>query len=144
MKLKSGCVWNTSDGRLMGFIDDGFDSDLLRDDFMSLINLDYSKQSNTSTEHNESKKDETPTTSFKTMAKYVNVFRLVLFNGISKNIAFFYNNGTLNSNQLLQQILHVYTMLSFCGIEIYGILSDAGVQQSWTFLFTARWEASWL
>ena len=47
-------------------------------------------------------------------------------NGISRNVEFHYNNGSLTANQLARQIIHVIVMLYTININIYAITTDAG------------------
>ena len=47
-------------------------------------------------------------------------------NGISRNLEFCYNNGSLSSNELAKQVFHVITILYIVRVDIYIIVSDAG------------------
>ena len=92
----------------------------MRDQLLELIRNDNKNKNSNATKLNQPDKTSRETD---TMAKYVNLNRFVLFSGYSRNVAYFFNNDTLDSNELLKQLLHV---LSFIGIEVFGVSSDSG------------------
>lgn len=112
MKLKSGIFWNTADHSLVGFasqdnkvltIDDDLQQ-LFRDDNIEAARMD----------------------SVEEPAVYVNQFRFRSIKNTIHNSEFFFNNGALTGDELLEQILHVITCYEMVGCRIHGILSDAG------------------
>jgi hypothetical protein len=135
MKLKAGCTWNTSDGKLSGFIYDSEKSFNLRAQLRNMIERGNTCPTNIESPHNEnnemhvnkngpSRQSEDDGT--KHIATYVQMYRLCLLNGKAYNLQYFFNNGTLTGNEILGQLINIITMLSTIDIDIYGLTSDAG------------------
>jgi hypothetical protein len=62
----------------------------------------------------------------KHVAKKVNLFRIRTIYGISENFEFFYNDGSLTGDDLLEQVLRVIMLCEMTGLRVYILVSDAG------------------
>ena len=60
------------------------------------------------------------------LVTYVNQFRLRTCKNVSISLEFFFNDGTLDGNELMYQLFHVQSMLNNVGIDILMLSMDAG------------------
>jgi len=44
----------------------------------------------------------------------------------TKNVEFFYNHGSLSGDELVAQVMHVITCCESAGVQIHGLVADAG------------------
>jgi hypothetical protein len=59
-------------------------------------------------------------------AVYVNQWRYRSTYGVLHNAEFFFNDGSLNGDELLDQLTHVLLSYELVGAKVLGIESDAG------------------
>ena len=57
---------------------------------------------------------------------YVNQWRFRSTNNLVHNADFFFNNGSLDGNELIRQMIQVVMSYEFIGVKVFGIVSDAG------------------
>ena len=135
MKLKAGCSWNTSDGKLSGFIYDTDKSFDLRSQLRDMFARGKDDSANIESPNNENCENNVPINGVLSecknkcpgkIATYVQLYRLCLLNGNAHNIQYFFNDGFLTGNEILGQLINIITMLSTIDIDIYGVTSDAG------------------
>ena len=62
----------------------------------------------------------------KHIAKKVNLFRVRTLYGLTGNVEFFYNNGSLTGDDLLGQVLRVILLCETVGLQVNLLVSDAG------------------
>jgi hypothetical protein len=108
IKLKSDVACNCRNKEIVGFVGKN-DKISLRDEFAGLL------------ESPEKKEEET-----KSLAVYANQWRFRSLYNKTHDAEFFFNSGCLNSDELLRQCLHAVTCYEMSGVEILGLVSDAG------------------
>ena len=59
-------------------------------------------------------------------AVYVNQWRFRSVHGVLHNAEFFFNDGSLDGDELLDQLTHVLLSYELVGAKVLGIVSDAG------------------
>jgi hypothetical protein len=59
-------------------------------------------------------------------AVYVNQWRFRSAYGVQNNAEFFFNDGSLNRDEILDQLTHVLLSYELVGAKVLGIVSDAG------------------
>ena len=57
---------------------------------------------------------------------YAKQWRFRSTNNLVHNADFFFNNGSLDGNELIRQMIQVVVSYEFIGVKIFGIVSDAG------------------
>jgi hypothetical protein len=67
------------------------------------------------------------------IAKKVNLFRIQTTYGVSANLEYFYNAGTLSGDDLMEQLLRVILLCEIVFVMIVSICSDAGGSNSGLF-----------
>ena len=64
--------------------------------------------------------------SYMSAASYANVFRVRTEKNHAWNVAYFLNDGTLDGDTLIKQILYVITCCELAGLQVQSLVSDAG------------------
>ena len=59
-------------------------------------------------------------------AKYVNQWKFSSVYNETRNLELFFNDGTLDGNEMLRQFLHILFCLNVIGVEVYGLCLDGG------------------
>ena len=90
------------------------EDNLLPDDNTNNIAM---SSSNLSTENDSS---------YMSAASYANVFRVRTEKNHAWNVAYFLNDGTLDGDALIKQILYVITCCELAGLQVQSLVSDAG------------------
>ena len=67
-----------------------------------------------------------PQTNQKKVTVYANQWRFRSTKNLVHNADFFFNNGSLDGNELIRQMMLVVMAYEFIGVKIFGIVSDAG------------------
>jgi hypothetical protein len=108
VKIKSDLVWNSANDEILGFCNIGTSPKVLQDALLRMTSDDATYES----------KDR--------HAVQVNQW---VFRSAKNDIfmaEFFYNTGSLDSDDLLRQLLHVVGSCESIGLQVYGICCDAG------------------
>ena len=106
IKLKNGIMWNCMNNEVTGFVEE----DLKMKDLLNNI-LD--------------KKDDKKVDG-KQLSVYANQWRFRSTRGITHNSNFYFNKGSLDSNEITKQSIDVLSSYELMGIQIHGIVSDGG------------------
>ena len=105
IKLKNGISFNCKSKEIVGFIPEEMDTKNMLENI-----LDMNKK------HKKGK----------VVSVYANQWRFRSTKGLVHNSDFYFNNGSLNGNELVRQFIDVVTSYESIGIKIYGIVSDGG------------------
>ena len=110
VKIKGDLIYNVSNDAVSGFCNVSTCSKALKRKLTELLN------------QNDSDSEEIE----KPHAIMANQFRLRSPFGNIHTAEFFYNSGSLDSDELLRQVLHVVGSFEASEIEVHGICCDAG------------------
>jgi hypothetical protein len=141
MKLQSGVYTNVMTNQIVGLVPVGSSWNEIRKEVRAMANELAEEMSlmegKTSTEDTEDKTTMTkkPTCSSNetlcfTPALYVNQWRIRTAFNKSANVEFFFNDGSLNGNELLFQLFHVCNQLNNVNIIVLLLMFDAGGSNS--------------
>ena len=110
IKIRCGVAYNASTGKEIGFTSSKAAKSLkFVDEILSFIKeSNNGEETETSLEYNEDR-----------AATYANVWRIRTYRNETWNVGYFYNDGYLDSDELLKQLLII---LSSCEILNYFIL----------------------
>ena len=109
VKIKSDLMWNLADDSLVAFCHVSSNPKQLREKLKSLL----------STENKD--KDDV-----KEHAVYANQWRFRSCRNEIHTAEYFFNNGNLDADEILRQLIHVTTNYENVSIQIHGVCSDAG------------------
>ena len=108
VKLKNGIAYNCKSNAVTGFLPEHMDT---KNVYQNILN-----KSSCSTNEDSSKK----------ATVYANQWRFRSTLNLVHNADFFFNNGSLDGNELIRQMILVISSYEFIGVKIFGIVSDAG------------------
>jgi hypothetical protein len=146
MKLVGDVAWNVKDNTVVGFAGtskENLSLQAIMDEVLFLVEDEEDEGTKELAEENTEEKQP----ELHERAVYVNQFRLRTTRGQIKNLEFFYNNGTLSGDELLEQVMHVISCCELAGIMIHALVCDAGGPNKSLFtLLTKKKETShgWL
>ena len=113
MKLKTGIYWRSSDHKACGFASCS--------STMSLTDSIRDMIQDEENEHDEIFQEKYAP------AIYVNQWRFQSTYNVIHNAEFFFNTGSLDGNDMLQhQLIHVILSYELIGVQILGLVSNAG------------------
>ena len=117
MKLKGGVYMRTSDNKIIAF-SNSYDAFRLKGEIAALI-----KDGKGLADIINQNLDQDNTLHH---ANYVNQWKFRSVYGETRNLEFFFNDGTLDGNEMLRQFLHIIMCLDVIGVEVYGLCLDGG------------------
>ena len=106
IKLKNGLAWNYMNNEVTGFISDEMNTSEF---FENILGLTLDKIKNK-----------------KQIAVYATKWRFRSTKNKVHNAKFYYNTGSLDSNEITKQFFDVLTSYEMLGMKILGIMIDGG------------------
>lgn len=129
MKLKSGFYANVKDGTTTAMAASSGRSTLsLAEELQQLVEREESEAASDDPFND----DSTGTSKSYTDAMYVNIFQLKTSNGLAHYAKYFYNDGSLLSDEQLGNLLLVITMYEIIDTHIHATNCDASGQNGGT------------
>ena len=109
IKLKNGISYNCNSNKVTGFLPEHMDTKNVYNNILDK-SLKINKQ--------RTKKNATRV--------YANQWSFRSTNNLVHNADLFFNNGSLDRNELIRQLIQVVISYEFIGVKIFGVVSDAG------------------
>eukprot|EP00536_Pseudo-nitzschia_multiseries_P005420 jgi/Psemu1/12527/gm1.12527_g len=120
IKVRCGVVYNQITGKETGFTASKNGATLsFAEEILSIVEDNLSGKEATTT----SEKDKDP---YFEPATYAKVFRARTARNQTFNVAYFFNSGCLDGDDVLRQLLHVIVALGFVGFKVMMQMPDAG------------------
>ena len=118
IKIRCGVAYNASTGKEIGFTSSKAAKSLkFVDEILSFIKeSDNGEETETSLEYNEDR----------TAATYANVWRIRTYRNETWNVGYFYNDGYLDSDELLKQLLIILSSCEILNFHVKLQMSDSG------------------
>ena len=107
IKLKNRIVFNVNSNEMTGFLPDHLNTTSVYQDIINESNKWTEKPSNK-------------------ISVYANQWRFRSTHNLVYTADFFYNNGSLDGNELIRQMMQIVLSYEFIGVKIFGIISDTG------------------